>query len=611
MAYDACQKNIPPGTTLCTENHCSDFRETSTMAKYCKCIGWDGKPLPDCTPQGGSFPVEAGECINTATGERRNITIDACLELRDKDNNWHWRACYCCCSCFAWGTRITVAPGTYRVVQGIQLNDPVLTTRVKIVNGKPVLDWISRPVTFSDGMAPADNQSAVLLQYGEQGEVVVTPDQPMLMADGTLKTADRIVKDEYLVDYLGEPVLVTAVMLGKYSGGFHSLSAQKFENQEEPGWFLEANGVIAGDHMVLAMQDDDLIASMFADGHDELPKIGTDEYAVSARGAISASASLGDGAREIVSMNFMPMDELLALQSPVPFGATPYVTQKQACDIAVNGTYRGLTETFLVNEFNYFAKLFKAFYPQVNFYLNWEDLNPNMYAFDAYGQKTVYMSGQLLRLNGMFKQGLAMLMAQGAARFLPAGTTNDSGLLCTGPADYSGANQVLQTLFYGDYMSWAMDGYRQIKQMFSLIEPENMAGYEMCSTPSIPCRLETIDAAISGFALPACAGGPVPGSLQLESATWSAYDEALAIRVDFNLRLHVSSAIDPRNYSLTDAEHTAVLIGLVQMDAHDTSVTWLIVDGGMPADELTLTVKDIVADNGSTLDPDATTVPVQ
>ncbi len=60
MAYDACQVNIPPGTTLCTENHCSSFRETSTMAKYCKCIGWDGQPIKDCTPQGGSFPVEAG-----------------------------------------------------------------------------------------------------------------------------------------------------------------------------------------------------------------------------------------------------------------------------------------------------------------------------------------------------------------------------------------------------------------------------------------------------------------------------------------------------------------------------------------------------------------------
>jgi hypothetical protein len=611
MAYDACQKNIPPGTVLCTENHCSSFRETSTMAKYCKCIGWDGKPIPDCTPQGGSFPVEAGECYNQSTGQRLNITMDACLAKRDEDHNWKWRACYCCCSCFAWGTRITVAPDTYRVVELIGLNDPVLTTRVKVVDGKPVLNWESRPVTFSDGMAPADDQTAVLLQYGEQGELVVTPDQPMLMADGTLKTADRVTTDDHLVDHFGEPVKVTAVVLGKRRVGFHSLSAQKFENEEEPGWFLETNGVVAGDHMVLAMQDADTVAAMFAKGHDDLPKIGTDDYAANARDAYSASAALSDEAHEIVSFNFTPMDELLALQSPVPYGSTPYITQKQARDIALNGTFRGLTETFLVNEFNYFSTLFKGFYPHVNFFLNWEDLNPNMFAFNAYGQQTVYMSGQLLRLDGMFKQGLVMLMAQGAARFLPSGTTNDSGLLCTGPADYSGANQVLQTLFYGDYMNWAADGYRQIKMLFSLIDPENREGYEMCSTPSIPCRLETIDAAISGFPLPACAGGPVAEALRLESATWSNYEEALAIRVDFNLRLRASSAVNPRNYILTDSQHANVVIGLVQMDDCDPSVTWLVINGDLAAEGLTLTVKDIVADNGSTLNPDASSVPVQ
>lgn len=610
MAYDACQVNIPPGTTLCTENHCSSFRETSTMAKYCKCIGWDGQPIKDCTPQGGSFPVEAGECYNSATGQRLNITMNACQDMRDQDRNWSWRACYCCCSCFAWGTRITVAADTYRSVETIGLDDPVLTTRVRVVGGKPVLDWVSRPVTFSDGMAPAENQTAVLLQYGVDGELVVTPDQPLLMADGSLKTADRVTTDDHLVDLHGEPVAVTAVVLGKRTVGFHSLSAQQFESEEEPGWFLETNGVVAGDHMVLAMQDSDGIAAMFAKGHDALPKIGTDGYAENARDAVSASAALGRGAHEIVSLNFTPLDELLAVQSPAPYGATPYVTQKQARDIAINGTYRGLTETFLTNEFSYFSSLFKAFYPHVNFFLNWEDLNPNMFAFNAYGQQTVYLSGQLLRLEGMFKQGLAMLMAQGVARFLPSGNSNDSGLLCTGPADYSGANQVLQTLFYGEYMTWATEGYRQVRYLFSLIDPENQVGQEVCSTPSIPCRLETIDAAISGFPLPACAGGPVPGALKLESAVWTSYEDALAIRVDFNLRLRESSALNPRHYTFSGEPHVDVIIGLVQLDSRDPSLVWLLIDGDQPVAGLTLTVKDVIADNGSTLDPAATSVPV-
>lgn len=605
MANDECKKNIEPGQVLCTENHCESYRQTSTMAKWCKCLSWDGKKIDNCTPQGGSFAVETGECFNKVDGQRLPITLTACLAKIKEDDRWEWRPCNCCCSCFAWGTRIAVAADTYRAVETIGLEDPVLTTRVTVVDGKPVLDWVSRPVTFSDGMAPADNQSAVLLQYGEDGELVVTPDQPMLLADGKLKAANRLTTGDYLVDHQGDPVPVTAVVLGKYRVGFHSITTQKFNSKEEPGWFLEANGVIAGDHLVMAMQDADAIAAMFADGHDDLPEIGSDDYASGVSDAVSATAALGKGAHEIASIHFTPMDELLVAQSPVPFGATSYITQKQAREIAVNGTFRSLTETFLVNEFNYFASLFKAFHPGVNFYLNWEDLSPNAYAFNAYGQNTVYVSGQLLRLHGMFKQGLVMIMAQGLARFLPADNTNDSGLLCTGPADYSGANQILQTLFYGDYMKWAVPGYQQIAQMFSLISPEFRVGHEICSTPSIPCRLETIEAALSGQPLPPCAGGPVPGALRLESAVWTDYEQALAIRVDFNLRLRTSTASNPRNYRLTDQNNTAITIGLVQLDARDPSAAWLIIDGREPEQELTLTVKDILADNGSTLNPQA------
>ncbi|MEQ5857163.1 hypothetical protein NFI08_15925 [Halomonas sp. EF61] len=614
MAYDACQKNIPPETTLCSEPHCNNFRQTSTMAKYCKCQSWDGKPIPDCKPHGGSFPVEAGECYNTSTQERLAITMNACLAKRDQDKDWEWRNCYCCCSCFAWGTRVAVGPDSYKVVESIALNDPLLTTRVKLVDGKPSLHWESRPATFSDGMAPTDNQSAVLVQYGEEGELVVTPDQPMLMADGTLKSADRLTTDDHLVDRQGAPVKVEACVLGKQRTGFHSLSAQRFDLKETPGWFLETNGVVAGDHMVLAMQDGEDLADMFAPGHDDLPKLGSADYATDARGAVSASAALGHGAREIASFDFTPIDESLTHTSPVPYGATPYVTQAQARDIADNGTFRGLSETFLVNEFDYLATLFSAFHPQLNFYLNWEDLNPNMFAFAAYGQHTVYLSGQLLRLEGLYKQGLAMLMSQGAARFLPHDVGNDSGLLCTGPADYSGANQVLQQLFYGDYMVWATKGYQQIAGIFALIDPANRVGQGVCSTPSIPCRLEAIDAAISGLPLPACAGGPVAAALKLESACWTCFEGTTAIKVSFNLRLNRKSATDPWHYRLSDTATKApskLAISLVQMDQSVPDTTWLIVEGEKPEQALTLSVGEITADNASTLDPDATSVEVK
>jgi hypothetical protein len=500
------------------------------------------------------------------------------------------------------------ASNTYRAVESIKLGDPVLTSTVRVIDGRPKLKWEQRTVTFSDGMDPVPQQSAVLLQYGELGELTVTPEQPMLMPDGTLKTAERLTTDDFLVDKDGNPVTIHAVLLGKQDVGFHSLTTQDFSADIRPEWFLETNGVVAGDHMVLAMQDSDEIAAMFAPGHDDLPKIGTDDYARNASDAFSASASVGAAGRAIATRGFTPIDESIQAVSPVPYGAAPYVTETQAHDIARHGKFRGLTETFLVHDFNYFAKLFKAFYPDIHYYLSWEDYNPNMYAFNAYGNKTVYLSGQLLRFDGLFRQGLAMIMAQGAARFLDTSMADDHGLACTGMADYTGANQVLQTVFYGEYNKWAIPGYQQIADLFSKISAPHHTGYGMCSTPSIPCRLESMDAAISGMLLPPCAGGPVIGALRLEGAVWTKLEDALAICVNFNLRLQPASALKTSNYSLTykkNGIHQNLRIGLVQMDENSPSVVWLIIDGIKPITEVVLRVRDIVADNGSTLDPSA------
>ncbi|MGE7990091.1 hypothetical protein ACQKPE_03390 [Pseudomonas sp. NPDC089554] len=612
---DQCKQSLEPGQSLCSVTHCESYRESSTMARWCKCKTWDGKPMPDCKPMGGNFPVETYNCYNKTTQERRNIPQSACQDLRDQNRDWSWEACYCCCSCFAWGTRITVAPDTYRIVQTIGLGDPVLTTRVEVVGGKPMLTWVSRAVTFSDGMAPAAHQPAVLLQYGDQGELTVTLDQPMLLANGLLKTADRLTTDDQLVDRDGQPVALHAVILGKFTIGFHSLTTQDFAQDVNAEWFLEANGVIAGDHMVLAMQDDESMAKRFVKGHDDLPRLGSKAYA-KGRKDCTGNALLTARAREIANEAFLSMDELISGTSPVPFGATPYMTQKQAANVAVNGTFRSLGQTLLVPDFTYLTKVFNAFFPKVNFYLAWEDTHPNMFAFQAYGQNTVYLSGQLLRLEGMFKQGLAFLMAQGVARFESTTYTNDSGLVCTGLADYFGANQILQTVFYGSYGSWVNPGFEQIQGLFALIDEANRIGHEMCSTPSIPCRLESIEAAIIGMPLPPCAGGPVPYSLKLESARWTTHEGAIAVEAHFSHRLDLVSAKDIGHYRLTYQDSTSpggvpIPLALVQIDINDPSRLWVIVDGHANfKGVVTLAVRDLYADNGSTLDPDASSVTV-
>lgn len=607
---DQCKSSLEPGQSLCSVTHCESYRQSSAMARWCKCKDWQGNPMPDCTPMGGNFPVETYNCFNKTTKERRAITQDACQILRDDNHDWSWQACYCCCSCFAWGTRVTVAEGEYRTVQFIGLGDPVLTSTLEVVGGKPRLKWESRAVTFSDGMVAAPHQPAVLLQYGDQGELAVTLDQPMLLANGSLKSADRLTLDDELVDRDGKPVKLHAVVLGKFTLGFHALATQDFSQAEFVERYLETNGVIAGDHLVMAMQDDDKLASRFVKGHDALPRIGSSAYAKTRKGS-SDYSQLSSKAREIANDAFLSLEELLTGRSAVPYGASPYMTQKQAADVAVNGTFRGLGQSYLRAEFNYLEKLFEAFYPKINFYLDWEDLHPNQYAFKAYGQDTVYLSGQLLRLEGMHKQGLALIMAQGVGRFVKASYTNDEGLTCTGLADYFGTNEVLQTVFYGTWGAWVNPGLEQVKALFSLINPVNLIGHEKCSTPSIPCRVESMQAALLGMPLPACAGGPVPNSLTLDSAQWTTYEGALAVLVSFNQRLNILSAKIPANYELK-ADEQPIPVALVQMDNNLPWQAWLVIDERFkPSGQATLTVRDIRSDNGSTLDPDASSVVVE
>ncbi|MCD7041274.1 hypothetical protein LRQ11_30465 [Pseudomonas sp. MAFF 311095] len=554
--------------------------------------------------------METSNCYNSVTKEQRNITQMACQLLRDEDRNWWWSACFCCCSCFAWGTQIRVATGEYRIVQTIQQGDPVLTSTVAVVNGKPKLNWVSRPVTFSDGMAPSPGQPAVLLQYGDKGELVVTLDQPMVLADGRFKAADRLTLDDKLVDREGKPVKLHAVVLGKFTVGFHALATNDFSQHDPSLWCLETNGVVAGDHLVMAMQDDERVKALFVKGHDDLPRIGSAAYAQTHKGARD-TAQLDDKARMIANDAFIPLDEMRNATSPVPYGSSPYMTQKQAENVLINGTFRSLGETYLEADFKYLRTLFNGFYPGINFYLNWQDLHPNQFAFNAYGQDTVYLSGQLLRLHGLHKQGLALIMAQGVARFGKSLSSDDAGLNCTGVADYIGANQVLQTVLYGSWNEWVTPGYAQVQALFALIDPANQIGHEKCATPSIPCRLESMEAAIVGWQLPACAGGPVPHSLELDSASWGRFEGALAILASFNQRLNPVLAKVPRSYQVRVGE-TLVPVALVQMDQSRPWEVRLIFDEPLAAEgPTTLTVRDIRSDNGSTLNPDASSVTVE
>lgn len=599
MAYTNCENTIGPDEVLCSQTHCNNYQQTSTMKRVCYCKDYKDKPIPGCDPKGDSFPVSTTECYNKATKERRNITPEACDELRDKDKNWGNRTCYCCCSCFAWGTKVAVSATQVREIQEVGVGETVLTGSLQISGGALTLSWQPQPLIFSDGTSPKPGQNCVLIQYGDDGEIVVTTDQPFLMHDGTLKRADRITVDDRLVDANGQPVQVNAVFLGKADIGLHNIAAEVTGSSID-GHLLITNGIVAGDHTVRVLQSSAAIASLFAKGHDDLPVIGTSAYAAH-KAAVSEFTSQR-AAPQTFRHAFVTTEAILA--APVPYGATPFVTSPQASDIRANGRFHPISSQINQAEFTYLKKLFAGFYPDIHFSLNTDDQDPNLFAFESFGLKVVYVSGALLRATCIGRQGLAFLMAHGIARFIGGPPANFQGVSCTGQADYFAVGYLFNDVFYGESTDWGLAALRQIKELFGWISAEHAQGSNRCMEPSIRCRLDALNAALAGHELPACAGAPSVGTLKLEKAELRMFESAATVLATFSDPLLANSIGNVVNYQI----RPVTVVTVAERELTNLKVAVLnVVLPDPPQGTYTLTVSNILAADGSTLDPNHVT----
>lgn len=603
MAYTNCENTIDPGEVLCGDTHCNNYAQTSTMKRVCYCLKPDGTKLPpdQCQPKGDSFPVSTTECYNKATGQRLNITPEACDQKRDQDKNWGNRTCYCCCSCFAWGTLIAV-PGEEREVQTIGVGEPILAGSVTVMGGAVQVSWAPRTVAYSDGTSPAPEQTVVLIQYGDDGELIVTTDQPFVTPEGELVRADRLTVEDRLVDAQGNPVAIAAVVLGKREVGLHHLATDVASDSGLDGHILLANGVLAGDHTVRLLQNS-VFAEAFASGHDERPVLGTEEYAQaleSGRSHRFASVA-GEHTRTVRHRGFVSMADVV--QTPPPRGAVSFLTGQDARAIRENGEFAPPTVQVNVAEFRYLQRLIAGFFPAVHFHLDWESEDPNAWAFEAYGVRVVQVSGKLLRARCIRRDGLAFIMAQGLARFYGAPPADAKGLACTGQADYYAMGVLFIELFYGRSAETGLNALSQVKTLFSWAGDPGVShgGRDRCRNPGLACRLEAMNAALAGFDLPRCAGGPLPGSLRLESAEVRRVDELPAVVATFSDPVDPHSVGNVVSWSIRPVSEVTA----AQVDPDDPhAVVLRVVFPEPPEGSYTLSVTSVVSHDGSTLDPD-------
>jgi hypothetical protein len=156
------------------------------------------------------------------------------------------------------GTAVAVPGGGAREIQTLTVGDRVqVVSSYTRAEGRLKLEWASVPVSFSSGTNGGEQPTMVYITYaGGTRKLIVTPDQPLMRADGTItKAAELHAGDLLATADAGAATAVASavnqVSLGHHNGGVHHISVGSTAHPASPaGHLIVMEGVIAGDYAV-------------------------------------------------------------------------------------------------------------------------------------------------------------------------------------------------------------------------------------------------------------------------------------------------------------------------------------------------------------------------
>lgn len=93
--------------------------------------------------------------------------------------------------------------------------------------------------------------------------------------------------------------------------------------------------------------------------------------------------------------------DLQGLQENVNYqAAKKFVTSEQAADIFNESTMSPLSDGIKHGYAQYAVQLLRGFFPDIEIFLDWQHLSPNVYSFVLFDKKFVVLSGGLARVQG-------------------------------------------------------------------------------------------------------------------------------------------------------------------------------------------------------------------
>jgi hypothetical protein len=550
MATAQCIENVkkrkPP--RVCTDPYCAGSQ--SDIDATCHSLGWGAGTPYQCKDPDLNGPGKPGFC-------------------------------FCCCSCFGFGTPIAAASGVFIPVEEIRTGQKILAA------GKD-LQWKERLVAESSSIAAPGVVIADFyrVQYGYPGEpegrnVLVASDHLFLAADGSLIAAQDL-RPGHLLSLADEGTTpVTSSLPGNNVTGIQTLDMGPFDGKNFDGHLLNSWGIVSADWAIqLAFQSNHLDASFLHEASKpDAPRAPRGELTAEEAAFLADPDSWPSGFTPHVHREIRP-----------PAYAKALLTHRQAEDVRDRAPMSSPENTIQTLPLLYVFSVARSFFPKATLLLDWASDLPNAYTWEEWGSRMVVITGALVRVDTMQRDGLALILAA----MLGWG---GEGVSCVGEADYYGLSVVARMMWDSDlFFTVAPQGQQEVTDLFGYVTPEHAReGRDVCKRPSLACRLETFEAALTMSGVPACAR-PGPDTFDLLAARADTLD---AVYVRYSDPVDPIRAETPANYRIQPA---GVVTSAVVAPANESMVE-LTVEGLGPDERYLLTVKGVRSRTGVPINP--------